>query len=67
MYGPVSISASLPKIAKDMIVFYYSHDYSSDKNLLESKIPYRFFKYLCRQKILLPFHIRGHRKFKASP
>jgi putative hemolysin len=42
MYGPVSISASLPKIAKDMIVFYYSHYYSSDKNLLESKIPYQY-------------------------
>ncbi|MGB5918120.1 GNAT family N-acyltransferase [Arcobacter sp.] len=42
MYGPVSISASLPKIAKDMIVFYYSHYFSSDKNLLESKIPYQY-------------------------
>ena len=42
MYGPVSISASLPKIAKDMLVFYYSHYYSSDKNLLESKIPYQY-------------------------
>ncbi|ADG92329.1 phospholipid/glycerol acyltransferase [Arcobacter nitrofigilis DSM 7299] len=42
MYGPVSISASLPKIAKDMLVFYYSHYYSSEKNLLESKIPYQY-------------------------
>ncbi|WP_428023777.1 GNAT family N-acyltransferase [Arcobacter sp.] len=42
MYGPVSISASLPKIAKDMLVFYYSLYYSSDKNLLESKLPYQY-------------------------
>ncbi|RXJ79089.1 GNAT family N-acyltransferase [Arcobacter sp. F2176] len=42
MYGPVSISASLPKIAKDMLVFYYSHYYSSEKVLLESKIPYQY-------------------------
>ncbi len=42
MYGPVSISASLPKIAKDMLIFYYSHYYSSNDNLLESKIPYQY-------------------------
>ncbi len=42
MYGPVSISASLPKIAKDMIIFYYSLYYSSNKNLLESKLPYQY-------------------------
>ncbi|WP_298749574.1 lysophospholipid acyltransferase family protein [uncultured Arcobacter sp.] len=42
MYGPVSISASLPKIAKDMLVFYYSLYYSSDKNLLDSKLPYQY-------------------------
>ena len=42
MYGPVSISASLPTIAKDMLVFYYSLYYASDKNLLESKLPYQY-------------------------
>lgn len=42
MYGPVSISASLPKIAKDMIIFYYSLYFTSNKNLLESKLPYQY-------------------------
>jgi putative hemolysin len=42
MYGPVSISASLPKIAKDMLVFYYSHYFKSEEVLLESKLPYQY-------------------------
>ena len=42
MFGPVSISASLPKIAKDMIIFYYSHYYKSEEILLEAKLPYQY-------------------------
>jgi len=42
MYGPVSISASLPKIAKDMLVFYYSHYFKNSEVLLEAKLPYQY-------------------------
>lgn len=42
MFGPVSISPSLPKAAKDMIIYYYSHYYNSDKFLVSAKIPYRY-------------------------
>jgi len=42
MYGPVSISASLPKIAKDMLVFYYSHYFKNSEVLLEVKLPYQY-------------------------
>lgn len=42
MFGPVSISASLPIIARDMLIFYYSHYYKSDENLLESRLPYNY-------------------------
>ena len=44
MYGPVSISASIPKIAKDMLIFYYSYYYKSDEVLLESRLPYQYSK-----------------------
>jgi len=42
MYGPVSISASLPKVAKDMLIFYYSHYYKNNQKLLSSKLPYQY-------------------------
>ncbi len=42
MFGPVSISASFPKTAKDMLVFYYSHYYLNDKNFIEARIPYQY-------------------------
>ena len=42
MFGPVSISASFPKIAKDMLIFYYSHYYLGEKNLANSKLPYQY-------------------------
>ena len=40
MFGPVSISATFPPVAKDMLIFYYSHYYGSKEELIEAKTPY---------------------------
>ncbi|MFY9073691.1 lysophospholipid acyltransferase family protein [Malaciobacter mytili] len=42
MFGPVSISASFPKIAKDMLIFYYSHYYLNDNNFVEARLAYQY-------------------------
>ena len=42
MFGPVSLSASFPTIAKDMIIFYYSHYYGNKEILIEAKTPYQY-------------------------
>ena len=42
MFGPVSMSASFPTIAKDMMIFYYSHYYGQSENLIEAKVPYSY-------------------------
>ncbi|AXX91477.1 GNAT family N-acetyltransferase [Malaciobacter molluscorum LMG 25693] len=41
MFGPVSISASFPKVAKDMLIFYYSH-YFLGEDIIEARIPYQY-------------------------
>lgn len=43
MFGPVSISGTFPKIAKDMLVFYYTYYFKDEKNLVDSKMPYQYF------------------------
>src|SRR5574344_2233219 len=40
MFGPVSIPASFPSIAKDLMTLYYSHYYRSEKELVQAKDPY---------------------------
>ena len=42
MFGPVSMSASFPTIAKDMMIFYYSHYFKEEQNLVEGKTPYQY-------------------------
>ena len=42
MFGPVSISATLPTVAKDMMIFYYNHYYGNNENLIEPKVPYSY-------------------------
>lgn len=42
MFGPVSISASFPKIAKDMLIFYYSHYYLASKDLVNPRLFYQY-------------------------
>ncbi|MDD2895287.1 MAG: lysophospholipid acyltransferase family protein [Aliarcobacter sp.] len=42
MFGPVSMSASFPTIAKDMMIFYYSHYYGDNQNMVEAKVPYSY-------------------------
>ncbi|MGM0519452.1 MAG: GNAT family N-acyltransferase [Campylobacterota bacterium] len=42
MFGPVSISASFPKIAKDMMVYYYSHYFKTDETLVKATLPYKY-------------------------
>jgi putative hemolysin len=42
MFGPVSISASFPKVAKDMLIFYYSHYFLAQKSLVSARLPYQY-------------------------
>ena len=42
MFGPVSMSATFPTIAKDMMIFYYSHYFKEEINLVEGKTPYQY-------------------------
>lgn len=42
MFGPVTISASFPTIAKDMMIFYYSHYFQEEKQLVSPKLPYQY-------------------------
>ena len=42
MFGPVSMSASFPTVAKDMMIFYYSHYYGEKEELVEAKTPYQY-------------------------
>jgi len=42
MFGPVSLSASYPKIAKDTILYFYDKNFRDKENLISAKIPYNF-------------------------
>ncbi|KAB7892718.1 lysophospholipid acyltransferase family protein [Poseidonibacter ostreae] len=42
MFGPVSMSASFPAIAKDLMIFYYSHYFKENKDLVIAKLPYQY-------------------------
>ena len=42
LYGGVSISQSYPKVAKDMILFFYDHYFGSKEQLVSAKLPYKF-------------------------
>ena len=42
MFGPVSLSANFPNIAKDMLIYYYMNYYSINKNLVISRTPYLY-------------------------
>jgi len=42
MFGPVSMSASFPKVAKDMMIFYYSHYFKEEKTLVTPRLPYQY-------------------------
>jgi putative hemolysin len=59
MFGPVSLSANLPKIAQDLLVFYYSHYFSSSKDLVKGKLPYQYSNEL--QEISETFNLENKR------
>ena len=42
LYGPVSLSASYSKVAKDMILYFYDENFKDKDNLVNAKIPYNF-------------------------
>ena len=42
MFGPVSLSASYSKVAKDMILYFYDKNFKDKDNLVNAKIPYNF-------------------------
>lgn len=42
MYGPVSLSESYSKVAKDMILYFYDTNFKDTQNLVSAKTPYNF-------------------------
>jgi len=42
MFGPVSITSTFPTIAKDMMIFYYSHYFKDPKQLVQAKLQYQY-------------------------
>jgi len=42
MFGPVSLSASYPKVAKDIIFNFFDSYFADEKNLVKAKLPYNF-------------------------
>jgi putative hemolysin len=42
LFGPVSISASLPREAREQLVAYYQHYYAGDAGLVRPRHPFRF-------------------------
>ena len=46
MFGPVSISGTIPSAAKDMLVFYYSHYFSNKDEMVEAKMPYQYSSHI---------------------
>jgi len=40
MYGPVSLSNSYPKTAKDILVYFYSHYFQPEKKYIKAERPY---------------------------
>ncbi len=42
LYGPVSISATYSKTAKDMILYFYDENFKDTQRLVSAKIPYNF-------------------------
>jgi putative hemolysin len=42
LYGPVSISHNYPKVAKDMILYFYDSYFGTQKKIVEAHIPYHF-------------------------
>lgn len=42
MFGPVSLSSTYPKTAKDLIVFYYSYYFKSQEELVKPIQPYQY-------------------------
>lgn len=41
LYGPVSISQTYPKVAKDMILYFYDIYFTSKDEIVTSKLPYQ--------------------------
>lgn len=46
MFGPVSISGTFPSSAKDMMIFYYSHYFTNEEELIEAKLPYQYSSHI---------------------
>lgn len=46
MFGPVSISGTFPNSAKDMMIFYYSHYFANNEELIEAKMPYQYSSHI---------------------
>lgn len=42
LYGPVSLSASYSKIAKDTLLYFFDKNFQDKENLVSAKIPYNF-------------------------
>ena len=55
MFGPVSMSASFPKAAKDMMIYYYSNYFKASKTLVEAILPYKYSNNIDEMKKIFSF------------
>ena len=42
MFGPVSITANFPKVAKDMLIYHYASYYQGERSLAQARLPYQY-------------------------
>ena len=49
MLGPVSISGSYPQHARDALVYFYSHYFGTNEQLLKARAPYRLSHYVKKE------------------
>lgn len=42
LFGPLSLSATYSKVAKDMILYFYDKNFQDTQNLVNAKLPYNF-------------------------
>lgn len=42
LYGPLSLSQTYPKVAKDMILYFYDSYFGAKKSIVKAQIPYQY-------------------------
>lgn len=66
LFGPVTVSGNYPKIAKDVILYFYDNYFGSDKNLARAKLAYNYKDGLDTIEFVKELHLNDYKSdFKA--